>query len=146
MPLPFVLPFGMTAFQAFSVAATAFSMYSSIQAGKAQEAQYKAQAKREELSAREKELDRRRNLVRAMASQNAARAAQGISASQGSAGAMFRADTRDFERAQTVGRYNRDFAVQQNLNKASNAKRSGYMDAAGSLLDFGMRTTYRGKA
>ncbi len=144
MPGPLI--FGLTAFEAFSVASTAFSVLSSLQAGKAQEAQYKAKAKREEINAREQELERKRKLIKAMASQNAARAAQGISASQGSAGAMFRTDAREFERSQYIGAANREFAVGQALNKGANARRSGYMTAGQSLLDFGVRWNARGKS
>ena len=66
--------------------------YSAYQQGEAAEAQAKGQqdqlnrqAEQEEMAAKEREIDRRKRLLSAMASQNAASAASGIRAYEGSA-------------------------------------------------------------
>jgi hypothetical protein len=75
------------------------SAYSAYEAGEAAEAQAKGQqdqlnrqAEQEEMAAKEREIDRRKRLLSAMASQNAASAASGIRAYEGSALNMLQTD------------------------------------------------------
>ncbi len=80
------------------------SAYSAYEAGEAAEAQAKGQqdqlnrqAEQEEMAAKEREIDRRKRLLSAMASQNAASAASGIRAYEGSALNMLKTDVNSYE-------------------------------------------------
>ena len=77
---------------ALGLLSAGISAYSAYEAGEAAEAQAKGQqdqlnrqAEQEEMAAKEREIDRRKRLLSAMASQNAASAASGIRAYEGSA-------------------------------------------------------------
>jgi hypothetical protein len=87
-----------------AVIGAGFSIYSGIQQGEAAEAQAKGQqdalnrqAEQEEMAAKEREIDRRKRLLSAMASQNAASAASGIRAYEGSALNMLKTDVNSYE-------------------------------------------------
>ena len=64
---------------ALTVAGTATSAYGQVQAGKAQEEQMKQQAEQEKLAAESRELQRREELNRALASYVVAQSMSGIS-------------------------------------------------------------------
>jgi hypothetical protein len=86
-------------------------------AGKMQEFQYKEQAKQEGDAARQREIDRKRNLLRALASQNAGAGASGADMA-GSLQNIARVDIEDAADDLSIDRVN-----------------SGNIAAAGSLLD-----------
>ena len=124
--------------------ATGLSILGTLQGAKAQKQQYMAQAKREELDARQREIDRRRNLMRALASQTAARSAQGVVGNQGSPGAMLRADSQEAYFDQTIDNANAEYRIGGARGNAATASQMGTFDAATSLLDFASRTIRRG--
>lgn len=103
-------------------------------AGKDQEALLKSQAKNESIAAEQREIERRRSLVRALASQNAAAGAAGIETG-GSASAIARADIRDAQNDLLYDTYNSSARQRALRSQASNAARIGNTNAAVSLLD-----------
>jgi len=106
-------------------------------AGKATEIQYKEQAKQEEVSARDREIERRRRLVQALSSQNAEAGAAGIDPTTGSRRAMTLEDAR---LAQMDSLTDRAMTNRRAINLRSagrNARRQGDLQAAGSLLNTG---------
>jgi hypothetical protein len=76
---------------AVSVGAGVYSAVQQRQAGQMQAVQYAQEGKQEADSARQKEIDRRKTLLRALASQNAAAGAAGASM-EGSLGNLARVD------------------------------------------------------
>jgi hypothetical protein len=104
------MSFGLTAMQiaviaaVTAVASAGIGAYSAYQQGEAAEAaakgqqdQLNRQAEQEEVAAKEREIDRRKRLLSAMASQNAASAASGIRAYEGSALNMLKTDVNSYE-------------------------------------------------
>jgi len=98
------MTFWNVAILAVAVIGVATSAYSAYAQGEAAEAQAKGQqdqldrqAEQEEMSAKEREIDRRKRLLSAMASQNAASAASGIRAYEGSALNMLKTDVNSYE-------------------------------------------------
>lgn len=126
------------------IGASGLSILGTFQGAKAQKQQYMAQAKREEIEARQREIDRRQNLLRAIASQNAARGAQGIVGNQGSPAAMLRTDEQASYFDSTVNAANAEYRTGTSRANAAIASRQGTFDAASSLLDFAGRTIRRG--
>lgn len=102
--------------------------------GKLQQIQYKQEAKQEADSAKQREIDRKRNLLRALASQNASAAASGADFS----GSLSNLAKVDIEEAATdlavdsVNSSRRSRALRLSAREASQA---GTAAAAGSLLD-----------
>jgi hypothetical protein len=87
-----------------SLVSAGVSAYSAHEAGEAAEAQAKGQqdqlnrqAEQEEMAAKEREIDRRKRLLSAMASQNAASASSGIRAYEGSALNMLQTDMDSYD-------------------------------------------------
>jgi hypothetical protein len=103
-------------------------------AGIAQSNDMKYQAYVEGLSAKQQEIDRRRSLLRALASANAAAGAGGIETS-GSFGGIVRQSIKDNTNDLLIGAANAS-AKQQTLSiGARNARAAGNTNAALSLLD-----------
>jgi hypothetical protein len=103
-------------------------------AGLAQSNDMKYQAYVEGLSAKQQEIDRRRSLLRALASANAAAGAGGIETS-GSFGGIVRQSIKDNTNDLLIGAANAS-AKQQTLSiGARNARAAGNNNAAMSLLD-----------
>lgn len=131
---------GMTAGQAAllgaSVLAGGAAAYQTVEAGRQAKAQYKEQAKQEADAARQREIDRRRDLVRAIASQNAAAGAAGVStvAGTGLAG-IAQYDINQTRRDSLVDRVNTGRSRNMLLKAGKNAKTMGGIGAATSLLD-----------
>lgn len=120
-----------------AVAGLAAGVYSGIQtyqAGQAQKAQLQAQAKTEGVAATQREIERRRNLIRALASQNAQAGAAGIT-TDGSVGAIARSDINDAQNDLLYSTANSDARQRALRGQASNAARIGTAGAATSLLD-----------
>lgn len=127
-----------------SILGTGFSMISSVRAGQAQQVQYEMQADAERVASRDREIQRKQRLVSALASQNAARAAQGIRSFEGSAAAMMRSDIGEAEYGSLIGRANTDMKVAQYQQSGQAAMQSGLLSAGTSLLDYGTRRAERG--
>ena len=102
------------------------------------------QADAERVASRDREIQRKQRLVSALASQNAARAAQGIRSFEGSAAAMMRSDIGEAEYGSLIGRANTDMKVAQYQQSGQAAMQSGLLSAGTSLLDYGTRRAERG--
>jgi hypothetical protein len=122
---------------ALTVAGAAAGVYSAVQqrqAGIEASAEAKAQAKTEEVNSNQREIDRRRDLIRALSSQNAAAAAAGADNS-GSTGAIMRRDIKDAQNDLLFSSVNSDSRQRALRSRASNAVKQGNAGAATSLLD-----------
>lgn len=106
-------------------------------AGKAQEIQFKEQAKQEEVGAKDREIERRRSLIEAISTQNAEAGAVGDSINVGSRRAIALEDIR---RSRLDNLTDRAVTGRNTLNLRSQgrfAKRQGNLEAAGTLLSTG---------
>lgn len=120
-----------------AVAGLAAGAYTAVQqkrAGDVQAAALRAQAKTEAVEAGRREIERRRNLIRALASQNAAAGAAGIETS-GSLEAIARRDIRDAQNDLLYSTINSEARQRALRAQASNAARVGRTNAALSLID-----------
>jgi len=120
------------------------SMVTGIASGNAQKKNYQMQAKKEEFAATDREISRRKRLLASLASQNAARAAGGVAAFEGSPAAMMNADKRAYSYDQLIGDANAEMVTSSLLASGDYAQQSGYMSAGSSLLDFGTSMAKRG--
>ena len=127
----------------WSALGTGLSALSSIRAGQAQKVQYEMQADAERVQARDREIQRKQRLVAALASQNAARGAQGIRL-QGSPAAMMRSDISEARFGSLIDQGNTSMRVQQFQQAGQDAMQSAYLSAGSSLLDYGTRRAERG--
>ena len=120
------------------------SASASIQAGKAKEAAYKRDAERESFAAKDKEIQRKKRLVAALATQNAVRGAQGVRAFEGSSLNLMEQDVETFEYDQSMGAANLAMKRQSLLEEGKAARRYGYQSAANTLLSSASRSMERG--
>lgn len=123
---------------------TAGSMLMNVRAGQAQKVNYEMQARQEEFAAKDREVQRRRRLVANLASQNAARAASGVRAFEGSPAAMMQSDIDTAAYDHTMADANLGMKKQSLLTSGKHAVQSGYMSAGSSLLNYGSRMAERG--
>lgn len=120
-----------------AVAGSGAAAVSARNAGKAQEIQYKEQAKQEEVAAKDREIERRRSLIDSIATQNAEAGAVGDSINVGSRRAIALEDIR---RSRLDNLTDRAVTGRNTLNLRSQgrfAKRNGNLQAAGTLLQAG---------
>ena len=116
---------------ATTVASGVYSAQQQKAAGKAANAEAQIAANREGDAARGREIERRRALLRAIASQNAAAGAGGVSVNEATLGAdlMYATDDLMTDRSNTL-------QTQSLLRlQGSNAKRAGKVGAFTTLLD-----------
>ncbi len=127
---------GQIALAGASVVAAGASAYQMREAGQAAKAQYKEQARQEADSARQREIERRRDLISSLASQNAAAGAAGVStrAGTGLAG-IAQYDINQTRRDSLVDRVNTGRSRNMLLKAGKNAQTMGNIGAATSLLD-----------
>lgn len=107
-------------------------------AGEIQSAELKVQAKTEAVAAGQQQIERRRSLLRALSSQNAAAGAGGVETS-GSVEAIARRDIRDAQNDLLVDGMNTQSRQRSLRSRASNSVRIGNANAATSLLDSGKK-------
>lgn len=125
---------GQFALGAIALGSGALAAGMQYRTGKIQQIQYKQEAKQEGDSARQREIERKRNLLRALASQNASAAAAGADFS----GSIENIAKADIEEAATdlavdsVNSVRRQRALRLSSREAAAA---GTGAAAGSLLD-----------
>jgi len=115
--------------------ATGLSALSSVRAGQQKEVEYQMQADRERFAARDREVQRRRRLVAALASQNAYRGASGVRGTEGSPAHMLKSDFALFDYDQSMARANTSMTTQSLLRSGKYAKEYGYMSAGTTLLE-----------
>lgn len=126
----------------WSALGTAGSMLGNVRAGQAQEVQYQMQAQQEADAAKDRELQRKQQLIAAIASQRATRGAQGITMA-GSPAGMIQSDIDSYSYGSTLDAANTSMAQQQYLTSGKYAAKSGYTSAANTLLRYGERQTSR---
>ena len=117
------------------------SASASIQAGRAKEEAYKRDADRETFAAKDKEIQRKKRLVAALATQNAVRGAQGVRAFEGSSLNLMNQDVKTIEYDQSMGAANLAMKRQSLLEEGKAARRYGYASAANTLLGAASRQT-----
>ena len=120
------------------------SAVQSVNAGKAQEAAYKRDADRETFAAKDKEIQRKKRLVAALATQNAVRGAQGVAAFEGSSLNMMLQDVENFEYDQDMGAANLAMTRQSLLESGKAARRYGVQSATNTLMGAAERSMARG--
>ena len=113
----------------------------SIQAGRAKQQAYERDADRETFAAKDKEIQRKKRLVAALATQNAVRGAQGVRAFEGSSLNLMNQDVETFEYDQSMGAANLAMKRQSLLEEGKAARRYGYASAANTLLGAASRQT-----
>ena len=129
---PFVI------FAILKAATTGVQMYGQLQAGKAEAASLKEQARQEELAATSQELARRQELNRALAANVAALSTAGISG-EGTPASLA------LESAKQVGLSEATIDLSEKLRRASlerqarAAKQTAYIGAASTLLSGGAK-------
>jgi len=116
--------------------ATALTAVTAVSAGNARKSEYKMQARQEEFASKDREVQRRKRLVSALASQNAYRGATGVRAFEGSSAAVMNSDRDQFEYDQTMGAANISMTQQSLLTSGKYAQQSGYMSAGASMLGY----------
>ena len=129
---PFVI------FAILKAATTGVQMYGQLQAGKAEAASLKEQARQEELAAQSQELQRRQELNRALAANVAALSTAGISG-EGTPASLA------LESARQAGLSEMTIDLSERLRRASlqrqagAAKQAGQLAAASTLLKTGLQ-------
>jgi len=124
-----------------SAAAGVYSAAKQVQIGKIQQAELKAQAKTEAVAAGQQQIERRRALIRALSSQNAAAGAAGVEFG-GSLEAIARRDIKDAQNDLLVLGMNSQNRQRALRSQASNSTRIANANAATSLLDT-INSTYK---
>ena len=131
---PFVI------FAILKAATTGVQMYGQLQAGKAEAASLKEQARQEELAAQSQELARRQELNRALAANVAALSTAGISG-EGTPASLA------LESARQAGLSEMTIDLSERLRRASlerqakAAKQTAYLGAASTLLQSGVQAS-----
>lgn len=103
-------------------------------AGIAANQQYKSQVVQEQDSMRQREITRRRDLLRALSSQNAQAGAQGVSMTGGKA-AIAKGDIRDAGNDLLIDKVNTKRKIGQLTTAGRNAQRAGEMAAITTLFE-----------
>jgi len=130
---------GTFALAAVALGSGVLAAGSQYRAGKVQEIQYKQEAKQEGDQARQREIDRKKNLLRALASQRATAAAMGADFS-GSIANIAEVDIEEAATDLTVDQVNAARRQRALRLAGSEASRAGTVSAASSLLDSGANT------
>jgi hypothetical protein len=129
---------GGSALAGAAIAATAIagvaSAVGTYQAGSAAASAEKQAAKQEALKAQTAEIERKRNLLRALGNQNAVAGAQGVAFSGGKE-AIARKDILEAREDSMIAKANLDTSVAASRSRASNFKKQGALGAGVSLLD-----------
>ena len=136
---PFVI------FAILKAATTGVQMYGQLQAGKAEAASLKEQARQEELAAQSQELARRQELNRALAANVAALSTAGISG-EGTPASL------SLESAKQAGLSEMTIDLSERLRRASlqrqaqAARQQGQLGAASTLLQTGVQVATLGQS
>ena len=127
-----------------ALASSAASAKASRQAGEAKEQSYKRDAEREEFAAKDREIQRKKRILAALATQNAVRGATGVRAFEGSSANMMAQDIEEFEYDQSMGAANLAMKRQSLLESGKAARKYGYASARATMLEGLSRTVSRG--
>jgi type II secretory pathway pseudopilin PulG len=112
----------------------------SYKAGQQANNEYKSMAKQEQDSARQQEIEKRRNLLRALSSQNAQAGAQGVSTAAGTGKAAIAQRNINENRSDLLtDKVNTKRKQAMFISKGRAAARAGEMEAIGTLLETGSK-------
>lgn len=125
---------GQFALAAIALGSGALAAGMQYRSGKQQELVYKQEAKQEGDAAKQREIDRKRNLLKALASQRASAAAMGAEFS-GSLGNLARVDIEEAADDLLVDQVNSSRRQRALRLSGREASAAGSAAAAGSLLD-----------
>lgn len=117
-----------------TIAATATSVYGSVQAGKAAEDAAKEQARQEKIQAESEELARREELNRQLAAQTAAMAAGGIAA-EGTPASIALEQAKTISQSKGMISLSGKLARAQTIRSGQAAKAAGYTQGISTLLN-----------
>jgi hypothetical protein len=112
------------------VASTALNIYSAVEAGEVADNAAKAKADQEEFAAKDREVTRRKQLLKAMASQNAMSAAGGVRAYEGSQLNMLKTDMGAYSYDASMDRGTTDTNKAWTLYGGRAAKSASHLNAA----------------
>lgn len=118
-------------------AAVAPLMLAQVRQGQAMEVQAKGQAEVVRSQAKDREVARRRRLVESLASQNAMSAAGNVASFEGSTENIMREDMRLARLDTVIDRAGASRDSNLLLSNGRYARRSGYLNAASSLIGAG---------
>jgi len=137
--------FGGSLLSTLSVASKVVGIASTLAGGQAESRDLKTQAKAEEFNSLNREIERKRNLIRSLALQNVRAGASGITSGFGSsAQAIQLEDISRFELDQSVDAFATTQRVNQLKQNASNATNFSLLSAGGEAARFGLRAARRG--
>ncbi len=119
-----------------TIAATATSVYGSVQAGKAAEDAAKEQARQEKIQAESEELARREELNKQLAAQNAAMAASGV-ATEGTPASIALDSAKTISQSEGMISLSGKLARAQTVRAGQAAKAAGYTQGLSTLLSAG---------
>lgn len=109
------------------------------QSGAALQEQYMVMAQNEQYAAQYREVQRKERLLKALASQNATRAAQGVRSYEGSPAAMMGADMESYYVERYADEGATSMRVRSYARSGAVAQRSAQISAGTSLLEFGTK-------
>lgn len=110
-------------------------------AGKAAQAETEIEARAEGDAARQREIDRKRNLMRALSSQAAYAGAAGVSISSGSPASLVNLDIAEANRDRDIDEVNTGTKQRMLRFRGQNARTQGNAQARTTLLDTAARTS-----
>jgi hypothetical protein len=117
-----------------TIAATATSVYGTVQAGKAAEDAAKEQARQEKIQAESEELARREELNKQLAAQTAAMAAGGIAA-EGTPASIALEQAKTISQSEGMISLSGKLARAQTVRAGKAAKAAAYTQATSTLLN-----------
>lgn len=126
---------------ATTVGAGVYAARSQRAAGKAVQAETELEARAEGDAARDREINRKRMLMRALSSQVAAAGAAGVRVDQGSPASLINLDIAEARRDQDIDVVNTRSKQRLLRFRGENARIAGNAAARQSLLDTALRTT-----
>lgn len=118
------------------------SARASRQAGKATQAELEIEARAEGDAARQREIERKRNLMRAISSQQAYAGAGGVRIDQGSPAALVNLDIAESRRDQNVDNINSGTRQRALRFRGANARTAANAQARATLIDTAGRTVH----
>jgi len=127
---------GASLFYFAAAASAAVGGYSAYQQGIVQKGEYEAQARQEQMAARDREIQRRQQLLKVLASRSVAVGAGG-GTFEGTPTALVQGDFRNYSLDQASASANTAATVTRLRTAGRNAKTIGKLNAAASLIDAG---------
>lgn len=125
---------GATLYYVFAAAVATTAAYGTYQQGKAQKYEYKRQADQDKLAAKDREIERRSRLLKALSQRTVAAASSGA-ALEGTPTALINRDFREYS-LESLSAQASSASTQAGLRAAgSNAKRIGTINAVGNLFE-----------